>query len=195
MDKVLALATYPNGFWQLVHASIDPAWSLGWTHEDVWALVRLELPDSDDYGFVDVSHFAGRDGFAIITSFMRNIGANRPELIELAMVREMFGSFGKFAGDRVATQGFLGFVGMLVSRMDISAIMEAAVIKCKAPIMRCAHCNTEASKVCTACGVTAYCTRECSVAHWPTHKTTCEKVDVGLYQWPGGQYGLETLAK
>lgn len=47
-------------------------------------------------------------------------------------------------------------------------------------IGECLHCEKEfervALSVCGGCMVTHYCSRECQVAHWPTHGPYCELI-------------------
>ena len=39
----------------------------------------------------------------------------------------------------------------------------------------CAVCGVAASKACAKCKFVGYCSRDCQVAHWSTHKKTCKK--------------------
>ena len=38
----------------------------------------------------------------------------------------------------------------------------------------CAKCDQDASKKCQSCGAVSYCSRDCQVAHWKTHKKLCK---------------------
>jgi len=40
-------------------------------------------------------------------------------------------------------------------------------------IPKCCVCSSDASKRCSKCKMTWYCTRECQVAHWKEHKSKC----------------------
>ena len=39
----------------------------------------------------------------------------------------------------------------------------------------CAVCGVAASKACAKCKFVGYCSRDCQVSHWSTHKKTCNK--------------------
>lgn len=41
---------------------------------------------------------------------------------------------------------------------------------------RCGSCGKEAVKKCGRCGIEWYCSRECQVKQWKTHKQVCDLI-------------------
>ena len=56
------------------------------------------------------------------------------------------------------------------NRKDIKQLL-------KMQIRRCAACGTvtQSTQVCSRCKVPTYCSKECQVRHWPSHKMECRK--------------------
>ena len=62
------------------------------------------------------------------------------------------------------------------------------------PVYYCANCQNPATKVCNACSAayanptlrTHYCSRECQVAHWPTHRKDCKRAGEGIRMFGEG---------
>lgn len=46
----------------------------------------------------------------------------------------------------------------------------------------CDGCGKESNKKCTGCKLSTYCSRECQVKEWPTHKLSCKTKFYGLLQ-------------
>ena len=151
------------------------------THQEVW--------DNERYREMTVNIF-----LAIGTNFMlraRSEHASVPRNVAMAVVAlENYDGSGAFVVyNRVASTKMRDLLGGHSLRDMLKFFRKRTSCKCLKDmhlqarntlpkVGMCYHCHEVKDDallmVCSRCGVSQYCSRECQMAHWPSHKCRCD---------------------
>lgn len=97
------------------------------------------------------------------SEYLKEIEDFGPEKI-IAMQNDYF--FDKSVSTKMAKK--------LNDAYNIEKILEMQGEVISTPIQKCGQCSEPAEKKCSNCILVFYCTRDCQVKHWASHKSFCK---------------------